>query len=101
MGAWDSAVGAISTGTVALNLIVSVTFIVLFAREPWRKTTFGRSIMTLAAALALFSLLGVLVTFLGEDYPWRDEVRAIGRLLIFVAMSSRLLVLARLQRSDR
>ena len=98
---WDDAVGVVSTTTVAANLVVSVVFIALFAREPWRRTVFGRSIMTLAAALALFSLLGVLVTFLGEDYPFRDEVRTIGRLLIFAAMTSRLYVLARLQREDR
>ena len=98
---WDALVNVVSTVTVAANLLVSLTFIVLFAREPWRKTIFGRSIMTLAAALALFSLLGVLVTFLGEDYSLRNEVRMVGRLLILLAMSSRLLVLWRLQRSSR
>jgi amino acid transporter len=98
---WDAVVAAVSATTVGANLLVSLAFIVLFAREPWRKSVFGRSVMTLAVALLMFSVLGVLVTFLGENYPFRDEVRALGRLLILGAMGSRLWVLFRLQRGDR
>lgn len=84
-----------------LNLTVVTIFIAIFAREPWRRSAFGQSVMTLAVAVWLFSLLGVLLTVLGEDYRFREEIRTVGRLLVFAAMVQRLIVLVRARRADR
>lgn len=84
-----------------VNLTVTSVFIGFFIREPWRKTAFGQSIMTLAVAVWLYSLLGVLLATFGDGYPWRDEIRTLARLLVCAAMSQRLYVLIREQRRDR
>lgn len=96
--AWDALVTTLSAAAVVFNLIVTAVFIGIYAREPWRRTWFGQSIMILAVAVLIFSTLGTIATF-WPDYPFREEIRLCGRLLIAVAMTQRLVVLVRLRSS--
>jgi amino acid transporter len=94
---WDTLVTAASAVAVVFNLVVTGVFIAIYAREPWRRTWFGQSIMILAIAVLIFSALGTLATF-WPDYPFREEIRLLGRVLIAIAMTQRLVVLIRLRR---
>lgn len=82
------------------NLAVTTCFIVVFAAEPWRKTTFGQSVMALAVAIFIFSLLAVLRQVLGPDYWGREWLLGAGRTLVLVGMFQRLYVLARQRARD-
>lgn len=81
--------------------IVTLSFIAVFAREPWRRHSFGQSVMALAVAILIFQALGLLRQFLGDDYAGRQWALGVGRLIVLVAMTQRLWVLVRARRGDR
>lgn len=91
----------ILTVLAVANLTITTAFICVFAAEPWRKSTFGQSVMALAVAIWLFSLLAVLRQVFGPDYWGREWLLGIGRGLVLLGMFQRLVVLARERARDR
>ncbi|MGH1563024.1 putative phage holin [Mumia sp. DW29H23] len=87
-----------------LSLLIAVgavAFVVMFAREPWWRSWFGRSLMAMAGALVVFALVVVLTLWLGRHYPGREALRVTGYSLVAVAIWSRVYVLWRVRRDDR
>lgn len=82
----------------AAILVVTSLFIAVFACEPWWRHQFGQSVMALAAAVWIFSLLSVLRQLLGAEYLGRVHLLTLGRLLVLVAITQRLAVLLRARR---
>lgn len=80
----------LSTATFAVGLV----FLVLFAREPWRKNWYGTSVIVLALGVTLFALTTVLRQWFGMDYPGRQVIRVSAQLLILAAMLERTIELA-------
>lgn len=85
----------------AITLGGAIAFVVLFAREPWRRSEFGRSLMLMAVAVLLFTLTSTLRQFFGTEYPGRTEIRVVAQGFLAYAMWSRFFVLLRLRRGDR
>jgi len=87
----------------------SSLFIGLFLLEPWQRTPFGRSLMAMAVAVWLFSLMAFLRLFLGptptaatpSSYPGEDLLRLFVYGLTTYAVWSRSFVLIRERRKDR
>lgn len=80
--------------------IVSIVFMVLYARDPWYRSWFGRSLMLLAASVFLVGLSVVLFRFVGPDYPGRGVLIIVAADTTFLAMVVRTLVLIAAQRAD-
>lgn len=91
----------IYASSAALVAALTLIFIVVFWREPWRKHPFGQSVMVLSFGILLLSCLGLAVYIWGPDYRFREVAVVGGRTLIAVGMAQRLLVLVRAQRRDR
>jgi hypothetical protein len=88
-------------GNVAfLTLPVSVWFMSLYARDPWWKSWFGRSLMLIAVAISVDVAATVLFRRFG-DYPGRDVMLIVSADLTFLAMLIRTLVLRAEQKADR
>ena len=85
----------------ALILTVTTIFIGVSAREPWWRHQFGQSVMALAAAVWIFSLLSVLRQLLGSEYVGRVHLLTLGRVLVLIAITQRLAVLLRARRRPR
>lgn len=82
-------------------LIASTVFIAIFAREPWWRAPFGRSVMTMAAGIWLFAIIATLRQWLGPDYRGREIVRDSAQTLVLLAMVERIVVLVRARRRKR
>lgn len=88
-------------GNVAfLTLPVAGCFMYLYARDPWWKSWFGRSLMLIAVAIFVACTATVLFRRLG-DYPGRDLMLILSADLTFAAMLIRTIVLRREQKADR
>ena len=85
----------------SLTGLGALTFVLLFVREPWWRSWFGRSLMTMAVGMFIFASMALLQIRLGSDYPFRGTLRLIGYALLTVAMWSRVYVLWRARRADR
>jgi hypothetical protein len=95
--------GWVSSAAVTFNVLVSVLFIVGFhfhRKYAWRYTWFGQSVMILAVAVLMFSMLGLLQQVLGPNYWGQEVLRLVARILVSVAMTQRLWVLFRIERTD-
>lgn len=79
----------------------SLVFMLLYAVEPWWRSWFGRSLMTMAVGMFIFASMALLQIRLGSEYPFRGTLRLIGYALLTVAMWSRVYVLWRARRADR
>lgn len=90
----------VQTYIASLTLVTAVIFSALFARDPWWKTWFGRSLMLIAFALFLDSLATVLFRRFGE-YPGRPFMLIISANVALAAMVMRTLVLRAAQKRDR
>jgi hypothetical protein len=87
-------------GNVALlTLPVSLWFMSLYARDPWWKSWFGRSLMLIAVAIAVDASATVLFREFG-DYPGREVMLIVSADLTFLAMLIRTLVLRAEQHAD-
>lgn len=96
-----SIVEAVSSAFVVFNVLVSLVFIVAYHRHrdhAWRRTWFGQSVMILAVAVLMFSVLGLLQQVLGPNYWGQDTLRLVARVAVAVAMTQRLWVLLRIDR---
>lgn len=82
-------------------LIVYVGFMAEFARDKWWRSMLGQSLMVLAFAIVIFSLLAVARQVFGDDYWGREWFIGIGRTLVVVAGAQRWYVLRKARRSDR
>lgn len=82
-------------------LAVTSVFICLFVFEPWWRSAFGQSVMALALAVWIFSLLAVLRQVLGDDYAARVWLLGAGRTLALLAISQRTYVLVTARRRQR
>lgn len=94
----------VSLFVVVFNVAVSGTFIIAYhghRAHAWRFSWFGQSVMILAVAVLMFSVLGLLGTVLGPNYWGEDVLRLLARMIVTVAMTQRLWVLLRIERSDR
>ena len=80
-------------------LLTYVGFIIEFSRDPWWRTPLGQSLMVLAFAIVIFSLLAVTRQFLGPDYWGREWFLGIGRFLVLVAGLQRWYVLRKARRN--
>jgi len=78
---------------------VTLWFIVMYLRDPWWKTWFGRSLMLLAVTVLLWTLATLLYRLLG-DYPGRDFMLTAIGVGAFVALLIRALVLRAAQLAD-
>lgn len=87
----------ILSGTTLIGILV---FIVLLAREPWRRSEFGRSLMAMSVGILLFASLTMLRIVFGPDYAAREWVRTIAYVFILYAVVTRTRTLWRLQRQD-
>lgn len=76
-------------------------FIWKYARDPWWRTWFGRSLMMIAVAVALTSLSATLYRLFGTDYWGRPVLLVAASVLTYCAMCVRTLVLRWLQASDQ
>lgn len=104
LGFLDKGVDVLSGATAIYNVVACVVFIITYHRHryhAWRDTWFGRSVMTLAAAVLWFSLLGLLASVLGPNYWGADVLRWVGRMAVAVAMTQRLVVLIMIDREDK
>lgn len=84
-----------------VTAIVSVLFIVLYSRDPWWRSLFGRSLMLLAVAVFLYGLSVVLFRFVGPDYFGRDALLVVAADATLAAMALRTWVLWVAQKRDR
>lgn len=75
-------------------------FIWQYAKDPWFKTWFGRSLMMIAVAVLLTSASAILFRLFGPDYWGRPVLLVASSALTFVAMCVRTLVLRWLQAHD-
>lgn len=57
-----------------LAAIPSVGFVGLYSRMPWYKSQVGRGVMILSTAVLLLVGMGVLRTFFGTDYTWKQPL---------------------------
>lgn len=89
----------VQANVAILTLPVSVWFIVLYSRDPWWKTWFGRSLMLIAVAVTIYTLSTILFRNFG-DYPGRDVMLVASADITFAAMLMRTLVLRSAQRDD-
>jgi len=85
----------------SLTGLGALTFVLLFVREPWWRSWFGRSLMTMAVSILIFSGMALLSIRLGQDYPGRDALRLAGYLLLAGSMWSRVYVLWRVRHDER
>lgn len=83
----------------AMTLPVTVWFVSLYARDPWWRSWFGRSLMLIAVAVFLYTLSVVLFRNYG-DYPGRDIMLVASADATFLAMLVRTLVLRSEQKAD-
>lgn len=79
----------------------SLVFVLYYATEPWWRSWFGRSLMTMALGMLIFSSMALIQIRLGSEYPFRSTLRLIGYTLLTLAMWSRVYVLWRARRADR
>lgn len=79
----------------------AVYFVWIYAHDLWFKTWFGRSLMMIAAAVALFSTSAVLFRLFGDSYPGRPVLIVASAALTFIAMVTRVIVIRALQRNDK
>lgn len=83
-----------------LTFVAILVFILLFSREPWRRTEFGRSLMAMSVGVLLFASLSALRAVFGPDYPGREVVRFSAFVFVFYAIVTRTWTLWKLQRRD-
>jgi hypothetical protein len=76
-------------------------FIWEYAKDPWYKTWFGRSLMMIAVAVLLASASAIMFRLFGPDYWGRPALLVGSSALTFAAMSTRTLVLRWLQAHDK
>lgn len=102
---FETIVAYIFVGMAGLSLLGSLLFVNLFRREPWRRTPFGRSLMAMAVAVGLFSLMAFMRLFFGPTpearvsaYPGEDLLRLAVYSLVIYAVWSRYFVLRRERR---
>lgn len=87
-----------------LSLIVflgATTFVIFFFSEPWYRSSLGRSLMTMAIAVWLFSLTSVLRQWFGPDYTGRTEIRIVANMLLAYAVWSRAIIIYRIRKKKR
>ena len=82
-------------------LLTYVGFMIEFARDLWWRSMLGQSLMVLAFAVVIFSLLAVARQFLGPEYWGRQWFIGIGRTLVLIAGLQRWYVLHQARRRDR
>lgn len=82
-------------------LVGVVAFIAVFAREPWHRSNFGRSLMVTAIAILLFSTTSVLRHWFGPDYWGYHEIRIVANVLIAYAVWTKLNTLVEARRAFR
>lgn len=80
------------------SLIAFSLFIWRYSREPWRGQAFGRALMTLAAAVVVYSTATVLRQWLGPDYPGRNAARILANFGLLSTGVTMTIVLWRAQR---
>lgn len=90
----------VQTNLAALTMAAAVWFVAVFAREPWHRSWFGRSLMLIAVALFLSSLATVLFRTFGE-YPYRGVLLVVSGDIALAAMVIRTLVLIGARRRSR
>jgi hypothetical protein len=80
--------------------LVSAVFIVLYSRDPWHRSWFGRSLMALAVSLLLVGVSVILYRAFGPDYPLRSVLIIATVDIANFAIVTRVLVLIGAQRKD-
>ena len=86
---------------VLLCFLVALAFPVIYWRGRWWDYIAGRSLMNLSVVIVLALGLAVARQFLGDDYPHREAVRSGVFALILGALTSQLVVLLHIRRTDR
>lgn len=77
----------ISTCLIVAALVAATGFVGMYAtNSPWRLTSVGRAMMTLAVSLVLLCVTALLFNLLGPDYPLRALVRNITYLVLNIGL---------------
>ncbi|KDE14263.1 hypothetical protein N505_0105445 [Rhodococcus aetherivorans] len=80
--------------------VLAWSFVAVYARQPWRQTQAGRSVMATTVALGLIGTQMASVWLFG-DYPGSAEVRAVMLIALTATLLHRLLVLIKIRREER
>ena len=90
----------LSLALALLTLPWSVYFIVIYARDGWRRGWFGRSLMAIAVGVLLSCVGSIMVRLYGFDWPGRSWIAVGVWALVLFGMVTRTLVLRGAQRRD-
>ena len=82
----DRAFAEYSGLLVFIAAVPATLFPIVYWRRPWRASFLGRALMTKATGLALLIDTTLLYVWLGDDYPYRQLVRALVYTLITVGI---------------
>ena len=73
---WNRILDEYSGILVFIAAVPATLFPIVYSRRPWRASFLGRALMVKATGLALLIDISLLYVQFGDDYPYRQLVRA-------------------------
>lgn len=89
---------AAASAMVVATFLGALTFVVVYLGRNWRQSAIGRNVMAFMAVITVVSGLAVSSIIFGQQWPYRDLIRALCWGAVAVTIWWRVVLLLRVPR---